>query len=202
MTHTTTLARTPMAFLCSRARKSVGTQRSKSQDSPRKLPTRLSPDWLSFMHALRRPAQRAAIALVARPPPSAAAPRYQRLLSDVALPPARPWFVDPEPVNSRELPPHLLPKSHDLPPDLPVPVKELFHTLSKSPFLESSTLEVKEPSAIPPGPPLPKTIPKGRRGRGRTYSGEGIPDDQGGIWNWIVTAQVMSLLKYPVFCYR
>lgn len=135
------------------------------------------------MLALR---QRATIAFVAR-----------RLLSDVA-PPARPWFVDPDPVFPRQLPPHLLPKSHDLPPDLPVPVKELFHTLSKSPFLELSTLQVKQPSPIPPGPPLPKTIPKGRRGRGRTYSGEGTADDhQGGIWNWAVTAQVRSFLVPP-----
>ncbi|KAF8121942.1 hypothetical protein EV363DRAFT_1588259 [Boletus edulis] len=141
------------------------------------------------MQALRRPAQRTAVALVARTPSSATALRRRHFVSDVA-PPARPWFVDSEPVNHREPPPHLLPKSHELPPDLPAPVKELFHTLSQSPFLELPTLEVKEPSLIPPGPPLPKTIPKGRRGRGRTYSGEGIQDDQGGIWNWVVTAQV------------
>jgi hypothetical protein len=134
------------------------------------------------MHALR---QRAAIAFVAR----------RRFLSDVA----RPWFVDPDPVFPRQLPPHLLPKTHDLPPDLPVPVKELFHTLSKSPYLELSTLQVKEPSPILPGPPLPKTIPKGRRGRGRTYSGEGTADDQAGIWNWAVTAQVRSFLKHPPY---
>lgn len=109
--------------------------------------------------------------------------RFRRLLS------TRPWFVDPEPIV-RRLPPHLAPKSHDLPPDLPAPVKELFHTLTRSPFLEPSTLEVTQPSPALPGPPLPKTIPKGRRGRGRTYSGEGITDDQGGIWNWFLIAQV------------
>ncbi|KAH0826993.1 hypothetical protein J3R83DRAFT_4653 [Lanmaoa asiatica] len=146
------------------------------------------------MHALRRRAQRATLAFVARPPQFTTALRCHRFFSDIA----HPWFVDPEPVNPRQLPPHLLPKSHDLPPDLPVPVKELFHTLSQSPFLEPSTLEVKEPSLIPPGPPLPKTIPKGRRGRGRTYSGEGITDDQSGIWNWVVTAQVWSSLMYSL----
>ena len=141
------------------------------------------------MQALRRQAQRAAIALVAPPPSSL---RCTRFISDVS-PPAHPWFIDPKPVNHREIPPHLHPKSHDLPPDLPPSIKELFQTLSQSPFLELSTLEVREPSLIPPGPPLPRTIPKGRRGRGRTYSGEGILDDQGGIWHWVVTAQVSSI---------
>lgn len=118
------------------------------------------------------------------PNPAMFRPATRRFLS------TRPWFVDPEPVVTRQLPPHLAPKSHDLPPDLPVPVKELFHTLGQSPFLEPSTLEVKAPSPVSPGPPLPKTIPKGRRGRGRTYSGEGIPYEQGGIWNWFLIAQV------------
>ncbi|KAG8217908.1 hypothetical protein J3R82DRAFT_6074 [Butyriboletus roseoflavus] len=141
------------------------------------------------MLALRHRAQRATLVYLARHPPSTTALRCRRFLSDVA-PPVRPWFVDPESVNTRQVPPHLLPKSHDLPANLPVPVKVLFHTLSQSPFLEPLTLEVREPSPIPPGPPLPKTIPKGRRGRGRTYSGEGIADDQAGIWNWVMTAQV------------
>lgn len=111
----------------------------------------------------------------------------RRFLSDVA----RPWFVEPEQVSIRQLPPHLLPKSQVLPPDLPAPVKELYHALSQSPFLEPSTLQVNEPLPIPPGPPLPKTMPKGRRGRGRTYSGEGIvTDDNVGIWNWALVAQV------------
>lgn len=153
------------------------------------------------MQALRCQAQRAATVFFARPPSSSTAHVCRRLFSD-ATPPTLPWFVEPEPVNPRELPPHLLPKSHDLPPDLPVPIKELFHTLCKSPFLEPSTLEVKEPSPIPPGPPLPKTIPKGRRGRGRTYSGEGIEYNQGGIWNWVVTAQVMSLCKYCILAFN
>ncbi|KAF8447466.1 hypothetical protein L210DRAFT_3501128 [Boletus edulis BED1] len=40
---------------------------------------------------------------------------------------------------------------------------------------------------------LPKTIPKGRWGRSRPYSGEGIQDDQGGISNWVVTAQLLKM---------
>lgn len=166
---------------------------SKSQDTlpHRQLPAlpigSAQPYYSSTrMLALRRWAQRATLAYLVPPPPPTTALRCRRFLSDVA----RPWFVDPEPVNPRQVPPHLLPKSHDLPLDLPVPVKVLFHTLSQSPFLEPSTLEVREPFPIPPGPPLPKTIPKGRRGRGRTYSGEGTAEDQGGIWNWVVTAQV------------
>jgi hypothetical protein len=171
-----------MAFVCSRDKAANSGPRNHRSVPPRLLPARSSFLIGSAMHALR---QRAAIAFVAR----------RRFLSDVA----RPWFVDPDPVFPRQLPPHLLPKTHDLPPDLPVPVKELFHTLSKSPYLELSTLQVKEPSPILPGPPLPKTIPKGRRGRGRTYSGEGTADDQAGIWNWAVTAQVRSFLKHPPY---
>ncbi|KIJ16729.1 hypothetical protein PAXINDRAFT_112742 [Paxillus involutus ATCC 200175] len=137
------------------------------------------------MHALR---PRASFAFTARAPACTTAIRCKRLLSTAAS--SRPWFVDPEPDNVRHLPPHLLPKTQDFPPNLPVSIKELFAKLSQSPFLEPSTLEVKEPTPIPPGPALPKSIPKGRRKRGRTYSGEGLAEEQGGIWSWIVTAQV------------
>ncbi|KAI6039970.1 hypothetical protein EDC04DRAFT_2879435 [Pisolithus marmoratus] len=112
-----------------------------------------------------------------------------RLLS--TNPAASPWFVDPEPVYQKQTPPHLTPKVQEFPPDLPDPIKQLYINLTQSPLLEPSTLDVRESIAPPPGLPLPKRAPQGRRKRGRTYAGEGIDQDAvGGIWNWVVIAQV------------
>jgi hypothetical protein len=61
----------------------------------------------------------------------------------------------------------------------------------QSPYLEPFQLLVREPIPQPPGPPLPISEPKGRRRRGRTYAGEGLLEP-GGIWDWIVLAQVQS----------
>ncbi|KAH7889265.1 hypothetical protein F5I97DRAFT_1934210 [Phlebopus sp. FC_14] len=118
------------------------------------------------------------------------APRPVRSLTILPNASPRPWFVDPEPSPLRHLPPHLEPRTRELPPNLPENVKELFQKLTECPYLELSTLEVKRPTPPPPGPPLPLRIPKGRRQRGGTYSGEGILEDHGGLWNWVVTAQV------------
>ncbi|KAJ8597919.1 hypothetical protein M405DRAFT_802766 [Rhizopogon salebrosus TDB-379] len=110
-----------------------------------------------------------------------------------ATPPSTPWFIDTEgPTHSvnRHTPPHLAPKAHELPEDISPGIKQLFLQLSKSPVLDLSTLRVDRPAAALPGPPLPRTIPKGRRKRGRTYSGEGLVEEPGGIWDWVVTAQV------------
>ncbi|KIJ68926.1 hypothetical protein HYDPIDRAFT_80914 [Hydnomerulius pinastri MD-312] len=137
------------------------------------------------MQALRCQAQRASFAFVTRTTFPITALPCRRFLSTVNH---QPWFVDPEPV--RHLPPHLQPKSHELPSNVPEPIKQLYAKLLESPFLEPSTLEVKQPAVIPPGPPLPKAIPKGRRQRGRTDSGEGFLEENGGVWDWIVTAQV------------
>jgi len=112
-----------------------------------------------------------------------------------AIPPSTPWFVETEgPTHSvnRHTPPHLAPKPHELPENISPGIKELFLQLSKSPVLEQSTLRVERPVAALPGPPLPRTIPKGRRKRGRTYSGEGLPEEPGGIWDWVITAQVCA----------
>ena len=106
----------------------------------------------------------------------------------------RPWFVDSEPALSvRQMPPHLTSKTHQLPPSLPDPIRHLYARLSQSPLLEPSFLDVREPVAPPPGPPLPRRAPHGRRRRGGTYSGEGIEEDQGGVWDWFVLAQVRTL---------
>ena len=107
-------------------------------------------------------------------------------------PPRTPWFVDPEP--TRDTPPHLSAKPTDLPEHLPTSLKHLYTELYRSPLLDPSALTVRTPVAIPPGPPLPETIPKGRRQRGRTYSGEGLPEEEsGGIWSWMVLAQASAL---------
>ncbi|KAH7923847.1 hypothetical protein BV22DRAFT_1092015 [Leucogyrophana mollusca] len=104
-----------------------------------------------------------------------------------------PWFVDPEALPSRSArhaPPHLSPNPGDLPEGLPTEIRQLYTQLRQSPYLDPSTLDVREPAAALSGPPLPRTIPKGRRKRGRTYSGEGLAEEPGGIWNWVLTAQV------------
>lgn len=114
-----------------------------------------------------------------------------RLLSTSSL--RRPWFVDPDhPSFPTKMAPHLAPPpSHQLlPSDLPHQIRQLYAKLSQSPLIEPAFLDVRQPIAPPPGPPLPKRPVLGRRGRGRTYSGEGIDQDHGGIWNWVVTAQV------------
>jgi len=51
-------------------------------------------------------------------------------------------------------------------------------------------LRVREPIPTALGPPLPDSPAKGRRKRGRTYAGEGVYDYTGGVWSWIVVAQV------------
>lgn len=112
-----------------------------------------------------------------------------------------PWFVDPEPVpeafSRRSDPPHLPSKHCATPPQLPsnVPnsLKELHAVMWQSPHLEPSTLVICEPKPKAPGPPLPHTLPKGRRKRGRSYAGEGVIEPLGGIWSWVVMAQVSSI---------
>ncbi|KAF7796934.1 hypothetical protein EIP86_008120 [Pleurotus ostreatoroseus] len=70
------------------------------------------------------------------------------------------------------------------------PIAQLHAALASSPFLEPGTLLVTEPIPTALGPALPRNEPKGRRKRGRTYSGEGIPDSGTGLWRWVVLAQV------------
>ncbi|KAM5542598.1 hypothetical protein V8D89_003559 [Ganoderma adspersum] len=113
---------------------------------------------------------------------------------------ALPWFIDPSDVEptpspfsrrvgmpqaaARPLPP--------LPLDLPSnhPIARLHAELKASPHLEPGTLLVRSPIPTATGPPLPPSMPKGRRKRGRTYVGEGVLDNMGGIWEWVVIAQV------------
>ena len=104
-----------------------------------------------------------------------------------------PWFVDPTPFV-RQKAPHLIQNGPaPLPEGVPTIIKNLHAALKTSPHLDQSELLVCEPIATPPGPPLPDAIPRGRRKRGRTYAGEGVAAGMvGGLWNWIVLAQVSS----------
>jgi hypothetical protein len=104
-----------------------------------------------------------------------------------------PWFVDPTPFV-RQKAPHLIRNGPaPLPEGVPTVIKNLHAALKTSPHLDQPELVVCEPVPTPPGPPLPDIMPKGRRKRGRTYAGEGIATGMvGGLWNWIVLAQVSS----------
>ncbi|CDO69378.1 hypothetical protein BN946_scf184575.g3 [Trametes cinnabarina] len=111
-----------------------------------------------------------------------------------------PWFVDPFEEESTPSPyarlaalPQaptrpLAPLPSAISPDHPI--ARLHAELKNSPHLEPGTLLVREPVPTAVGPPLPLTAPKGRRKRGRTYAGEGVSEDLGGLWQWIVIAQV------------
>ncbi|KAG6820609.1 hypothetical protein H0H93_014525 [Arthromyces matolae] len=112
----------------------------------------------------------------------------RRCLYTTARTTALPWFVD-EPLQQtvRPLVPRYVP---EIPENTPKIIKQLHSQLALSPHLELSTLSVSESVAPPPGPPLPFREPQGRRRRGGTYAGESAYDVPGGIWNWVVTAQV------------
>ncbi|KLO18833.1 hypothetical protein SCHPADRAFT_844446 [Schizopora paradoxa] len=103
-----------------------------------------------------------------------------------------PWFVDKD--FSRPPPPHILSRvpqqAKPLPPDAPEHLANLHNVLCKSPLLDAGHVEVLPFQPHQPGPSLPNQIPKGRRRRGRTEFGLGIPDDSGGLWRWVVLAQV------------
>jgi len=107
-----------------------------------------------------------------------------------------PWFVD-EDFASRAQPPHLASASEgaegpslSLSADIPDHLRQLHSELSKSPHLEPWGVEIRPPLITQPGPPLPHQLPKGRRRRGRTDFGLGVPEPEGGLWRWIVLAQV------------
>ncbi|RPD59144.1 hypothetical protein L226DRAFT_465399 [Lentinus tigrinus ALCF2SS1-7] len=112
-----------------------------------------------------------------------------------------PWFIDPSEPESSTPSPYSrrvsVPQAPALPlPPLPSalpqnhPIVRLHEELKSSPHLEPGTLLVREPIPTAVGPPLPEAMPRGRRKRGRTNLGEGVSDDVGGIWDWLVIAQV------------
>jgi hypothetical protein len=113
--------------------------------------------------------------------------------------PALPWFVDPA-YTVRSAPPHLPARpitgtAPPIPADAPAAVRTLHAALLGSPYLEPAALLVTRPPPSPPGPPLPQAMPRGRRKRGGTELGEGVEGmrgvpESGGIWSWVVLAQV------------
>ena len=123
--------------------------------------------------------------------------KQTRSLSAFASTSSTPWFVDEQPLQRRDPPPHMAPRSHlerkPLPEGVPPILSTLHAELSKSPLLENNGVEVCHPLPTLPGPALPSSIPKGRRQRGRTEFGMGVPDTGGSLWKWIVLAQVRIL---------
>lgn len=107
-----------------------------------------------------------------------------------------PWFIDQQYSEARHHPPHMIPSTSaqesSLPADLPAHLTALHSELSRSPHLERGGVEICPPLATEPGPSLPSSLPKGRRQRGRTEFGMGVPDLGGGLWRWIVIAQVRN----------
>ena len=103
-----------------------------------------------------------------------------------------PWFIDSPPeallIQQTSSQKGTLPT---LPPGIPTVLQNLHAELVQSPYLEPSKLLVRDPIPQPAGPPLPLSTPRGRRKRGGTYAGEGLLEP-GGLWNWIVLAQVRS----------
>jgi hypothetical protein len=118
---------------------------------------------------------------------------FSTLNSSLLSPPRVPWFVDPQETSSAPRVPPQPGTPSPIPPGVPPALRVLYAQLCQSPYLEPSALLVRDPIIRPPGPPLPVAIPKGRRKRGRTYAGEGFLEP-GGIWSWILLAQVQTAL--------
>ena len=121
-----------------------------------------------------------------------------------------PWFIDPSEAESPSLSPYARKASVPQAPTRPLaplpstlpqnhPIMRLHAELKSSPHLEPGTLLVREPIPTAVGPPLPDAIPRGRRKRGRTDLGEGVTEDVGGIWDWLVIAQVRSCAIFVPF---
>ncbi|KAI0654770.1 hypothetical protein C8Q70DRAFT_1058178 [Cubamyces menziesii] len=120
--------------------------------------------------------------------------------NSASAPSPLPWFVDPaeedhapSPYARRVATPQtparpLAPLPAAITPDHPI--ARLHAELKASPHLEPGTLLVREPIPTATGPPLPPAAPKGRRRRGGTNAGQGVNEDLGGIWQWVVIAQV------------
>ncbi|KZV99105.1 hypothetical protein EXIGLDRAFT_606152 [Exidia glandulosa HHB12029] len=111
--------------------------------------------------------------------------------------PARPWFVLDTPGPSRI---RLEDEDDDAQPEAPaidasIPASHPLRTLSEHlrglPLLEARSIQIGRPLPIPAGPALPFSSPRGRRRRGSTYAGEGLPlPGSGDIWDWVVLATV------------
>lgn len=105
-----------------------------------------------------------------------------------------PWFVD--------APPHMQSNASSLrravpfppiPSDAPLALKTLHSRLQDSPFLEPSMLLITRPVLSPTDPallPVQRESSGTRRRRGGTIAGESTFDVPGGLWSWMMFAQV------------
>ncbi len=116
--------------------------------------------------------------------------RYLSTLSS-SLSSRVPWFIDSSEASLTQQTSSQKETLPPLPHGIPVALQTLHAQLAQSPYLEPSKLLVRDPVPQPTGPPLPMSTPRGRRKRGGTNVGEGILEP-GGLWNWIVLAQVRS----------
>ncbi|KAL1746357.1 hypothetical protein HDZ31DRAFT_34299 [Schizophyllum fasciatum] len=109
--------------------------------------------------------------------------------------PARsaPWFVDPAEPAARRAPLELAEDAPPVPDAAPAPLKALRHSLVKSPHLDRATVLVAPHGELIPeagAPPARERRHGVRRKRGGNYSGETLYEDTGGIWDWVMLAQV------------
>ncbi|KAJ7582801.1 hypothetical protein C8J56DRAFT_231672 [Mycena floridula] len=102
-----------------------------------------------------------------------------------------PWFVDPPQPSTPTLVRHRLEVLPPLPEEAPRSLKELHSELSKSPYLEPSTLLITRPITAASLPETRHRAPAGRRRvRGGAFPGDSAYDVPGGLWSWILLAQV------------
>jgi len=114
--------------------------------------------------------------------------RWTRFLSSV------PWFIDRPHTSQTFIPKPAI--NSPIPDHAPQILKLLHSQLLQSPHLDKSALSVGPAVPPPPGPPLPTILPRGRRKRGGTFSGESAYDmPDGGLWSWVVVAQVSYFSK-------
>ncbi|KAH7107382.1 hypothetical protein BKA62DRAFT_791184 [Auriculariales sp. MPI-PUGE-AT-0066] len=108
--------------------------------------------------------------------------------------PARPWFVidakpRTTPVAAADLQPPPAPLHESIPEAHPL--RTLQEHMRQLPLLDPASVQIGRPIALPQGPSLPDKIARGRRRRGRSYAGEGLPLPGGGnLWDWVVLATV------------
>ena len=110
--------------------------------------------------------------------------RWTRFLSTV------PWFIDKSHAPQAFIPKPATGPGPSVPDHAPQILKLLHSQLLQSPHLDTSALSVSPAVPPLPGPPLPMLLPHGRRNRGGTFSGESAYDIDGGLWSWVVLAQV------------
>jgi len=113
-----------------------------------------------------------------------------------------PWFVSNDlpaseittPTPSSRRPSTIIP----LPADAPLPLKALHSRLLDSPFLETSMLLVTRPVSERTDPsllPVQREASGTRRRRGGTVAGDSVFDVPGGLWSWMMFAQVYIIFQ-------